>query len=83
MNERMIEDFRTHIVWQAIVKDTEESIAALKEELTMIDPQAKLVDACRMQGRIDGMLFVIQSLDDYLTEMKVARTEEKEEEDNG
>ena len=83
MNERMIEDFRTHIVWQAIVKDTGESIAALKEELTMIDPQAKLVDACRMQGRIDGMLFVIESLDDYLTEMKVARTEEKEEEDNG
>ena len=78
MNERLIEDFRAHTVWQSIVADVEEAVKALKEELTMIDPQAKLVEACRMQGRIDGMLFVVNSLDDYLTEMKVAKKEEEE-----
>uniref|UniRef100_A0A6M3JD58 Uncharacterized protein n=1 Tax=viral metagenome TaxID=1070528 RepID=A0A6M3JD58_9ZZZZ len=79
MNERMIEDFRTHIVWQEIVKDTKETVDALKEELTIVDLEAELVKACRMQGRIDGMLFVIGTLDDYLTEMKVAKIEDEEE----
>ena len=79
ISERMVSDFREHIVWREIVRDVEERIARLKEELTTMDPVHDVVEVCRHQGRIDGMLFAICAPDDYATEAGVQRIEREEQ----
>lgn len=78
VTERMVSDFKEHIVWRELTKDAEERISALRDELTTLDPVRNVVEVCRNQGRIDGMLFIIGAPDDYAMESKVKKIEIEE-----
>ncbi len=78
VTERMVSDFKEHAVWRQLEKDVVERISVLKEELTLLDPKVQMTELCRHQGRIDGMLFIIGALEDYVMDSRVAALEREQ-----
>ncbi len=78
VTERMVSEFKEHMIWRQLEKDAMDRIALLKDELSLLDPHTQTTELCRHQGRIDGILFIVGSLDDYLLESKVSELERKQ-----